>query len=155
VRRLALALAAAAVLAFPAAAAACPKTTLGDVEDEVMCPVCGVPLELATESPQANRERAFIQRQIAECRSKGEIKRALAAQFGDDVLSLPDDEGFDLAAYLVPAGAFALGLALVALAIRRWRRGGPPTPSARAAAGPAPDPRDAARLDEDLSRYDL
>jgi cytochrome c-type biogenesis protein CcmH/NrfF len=155
VRRLVLALAAAAFLALPAAAAACPKTTLGDVEDEVMCPVCGVPLELATEAPQANRERAFIERQIAACRSKGEIKRALAAQFGDDVLSLPDDEGFDLAAYVVPAGAVALGLVLVALAIRRWRRGRPSTPSAPAAAGPTPDPRDAARLDEDLRRYDL
>ena len=38
----------------------CPKTTLGDVEDEVMCPVCGTPLGLATEAPQAERERALI-----------------------------------------------------------------------------------------------
>ena len=30
-----------------------------------MCPVCGVPLELATEAPQANRERAFILREVA------------------------------------------------------------------------------------------
>ena len=60
VRRAAAALAATlALLAVaPAALAAdCPKTTLGDVEDEVMCPVCGTPLELATEAPQAQRER--------------------------------------------------------------------------------------------------
>jgi cytochrome c-type biogenesis protein CcmH len=151
VRRLVLALAAAALLALPAAAGACPRTTLGDVEDEVMCPVCGVPLELATESPQANRERAFIVRQIDACRSKGEIKSALAAQFGDEVLSLPDDEGFDAAAYAIPAAAFAAGLAMVGLAVLRWRR----RRYAPASGGPAPDPRDAARLEEDLSRYDL
>jgi cytochrome c-type biogenesis protein CcmH len=151
-RRLALALAATAMVALPASAAACPKTTLGDVEDEVMCPVCGVSLELATEAPQANRERAFIQREIDRCRSKGEIKAALAAQFGDDVLSLPDDNGFDLAAYVVPALAFVGGLAVVALAALRWRRRRRP---AAVAAGPAPDPREAARLEEDLSRYDL
>ena len=45
-RRLAAALVAAlALVVAPSAAAAdCPKTTLGDVEDEVMCPVCGTPL---------------------------------------------------------------------------------------------------------------
>ena len=48
-RRIAL-LAALAALALPAAAAAqdCPKTSLGDIEDEVMCPVCGTPLGLAS-----------------------------------------------------------------------------------------------------------
>ena len=54
-----------------------------------MCPVCGTPLALATEAPQANRERAFIQRQVNACRSKDEIKRTLVAQFGDSVLALP------------------------------------------------------------------
>ena len=87
----------AAPLALPAAALAadCPKTTLGDVEDEVMCSVCGTPLALAEEAPQAQRERAYIQRLIAECSSKDEIKRALVAQFGDRVLALPGDEGDD------------------------------------------------------------
>jgi cytochrome c-type biogenesis protein CcmH len=56
----------------PAAAAAqdCPKTTLGDIEDEVMCPVCGTPLGLASEAPQAQDERAYIQQLIDQCKSK-------------------------------------------------------------------------------------
>ena len=58
-----------ALVAAPSAAAAdCPRTTLGDVEDEVMCPVCGTPLELSTEAPQALRDREVIQGQIARCR---------------------------------------------------------------------------------------
>ena len=36
--------AAAAVFAAQALAQDCPRTTLGDIEDEVMCPICGTPL---------------------------------------------------------------------------------------------------------------
>jgi cytochrome c-type biogenesis protein CcmH/NrfF len=149
VRRLA-ALAALALLAAPAsAAAACPKTTLGDVEDEVMCLVCGTPLAVATEAPQAQRERDLIQRLIARCRSKDEIKQALAAQYGDRVLATPDDSGFDLAAWLIPALIVLLGAAAVAFSVRRWRR-------ARRPGGPAAGSTAAtARLDADIDRYDL
>ena len=70
------------------AAAACPETSLGDLEDEVMCPVCGTSLGLATEAPQAQRERAFIQRLIDQCKTKEEVKTALVAEFGDEVLAL-------------------------------------------------------------------
>src|SRR3712207_7870845 len=71
-----------------------PYTTLfrSDIEDEVMCPVCGTPLSLATEAPQAIQQRRYIERLIADCRSKDEIKEALAAQFGDAVLALPGED---------------------------------------------------------------
>ena len=136
-------------LAVPAAAAAqCPQTTLGDIEEEVMCPVCGTPLELATEAPQAQREREFIERLIADCRSKDQVKARLAAEFGDEVLATPDDEGFDLAAWIVPGLAVLLALGGIAIAALRWRRRGrPDTPAAAPAAS--------SRLDADLERYDL
>jgi cytochrome c-type biogenesis protein CcmH/NrfF len=141
------------LLVAPAAAvAACPKTSLADVEDEVMCPVCGVPLGLATEAPQANRERAFIQRKVERCKSKQEIKNELVAQFGDRVLALPPEKGFNLAAYLVPAAIVLAGIGAVGTLAARRRRAG------TAAAG-APTPAlagdDAARLEADLERYDL
>ncbi len=150
-----LAALAAALIAFAAAPAAlaadCPKTTLGDVEDEVMCPVCGTPLNLATEAPQAQRERQFIERLIAQCKSKDEVKKVLAATFGDRVLATPSDKGFDLAAYVVPGLAVLLGLIGVVLAATRWRgrrgRRGPPPPAPAGAAQ--------ARLESDLERYDL
>ncbi len=109
----ALATVAAVVLAAPAAALAqCPQTTLGEVEQEVMCPVCGTPLALATEAPQAERERQFIIERIERCESKDEIKAALVAQFGEAVLATPGDDGFDLAAYLLPALAVLIGAAV-------------------------------------------
>jgi cytochrome c-type biogenesis protein CcmH len=133
------------------ASAACPKTSLADVEDEVMCPVCGVPLGLATEAPQAQRERAFIQREVEACKSKQQIKNELVAQFGDRVLALPPDKGFNLAVYLVPAAIVLAGIAAIAtIALRR--RGGP---RSLPPVTPALPGEDAARLNEDLERYDL
>lgn len=140
-------------LAAPAAAA--PQATLPDVEDEVMCPICGTLLELA-EAPQAQRQRVFVRRLIAEGRSKEEIKDALVSQYGDEVLAVPGDSGFDLSAYLVPALGFALAAAGLAVGIGRWRRAAgasPPDAEAARASGPSGD--DAERLEADLRRYDL
>jgi cytochrome c-type biogenesis protein CcmH/NrfF len=156
VRRAAILLAALTALAAPAAAAAqaCPKTSLGDIEDEVMCPVCGTPLAVATDAPQAQRERAYIERLIARCQSKDQIKRALVAQFGDRVLALPGDEGSgsdlkDVLVYVVPAAAILAALGGVTLAWVRWRgRRRPSEPTAAVAA-------DSGRLDADMERYDL
>ena len=160
-RRLAAATAAAAILALalPAAAAsaACPKTTLGDIEDEVMCPVCGTPLGLATEAPQAQRERAYIEELIADCRSKQEIKTALVAQFGDGVLALPGDEGgedelADVLVYAIPALALLAAAGGLAFALVHWRRRREATPGSDAQ---APGAASNSRLDADLGRYDL
>ena len=150
--------AALALLLAPAASLAqdCPKTTLGDIEDEVMCPICGTPLGLASEAPQAQQQRAFIEDQIADCRSKEEIKSALVAQFGEGVLALPgdesgDDELSDVLVYAVPALAILLALGGIAFAVVRWR-GGPKGPRS---SSPAPGGSDRSRLDADLERYDL
>jgi cytochrome c-type biogenesis protein CcmH/NrfF len=149
-------LVAAALLALAPAAFAqdCPKTTLGDIEDEVMCPICGTPLGLASEAPQAQQERAYIERLIADCRSKDEIKRALVAQFGDAVLALPgdtggDDDFEDVLVYLIPALGIALAAGGIALALTRWRRQRPASATANAKA------TDSSRVDVDMERYDL
>jgi cytochrome c-type biogenesis protein CcmH/NrfF len=155
-RRIALTLVALALTLAPATAAAqdCPRTTLGDIEDEVMCPVCGTPLGLASESPQAQRERAYIERLIRQCRSKDEVKKALVAEFGDRVLALPGDEGDDsfgdVLVYVVPAVGLVLAAAGIAFAVLRWRR------ARRAAGGRRTLPAtEGARLDDDMERYDL
>ena len=131
-----------------------PQTTLPDIEDEVMCPVCGTTLELASEAPQALREREFIRDQIAQGKSKEEIKDALVAEFGPEVLALPETEGFDLAAWIVPGLAVIGAAVAIFVGLRRWRAA---DAADAAAAGGAPVPAlseaDSDRLDEDLERY--
>jgi cytochrome c-type biogenesis protein CcmH len=138
----------ATILALPAAAVAAPPT-LPDVEDEVMCATCRVPLNVA-ESPQADRERDFIRGLIAQGRSKEQIKQALVGEYGEDVLAMPRNR----AATIIPV---ALGVGIVGLALLllpRWRRRARTRASTPLAAGPSLSPADAARLDEDLRRYD-
>ncbi len=140
-------------LASPASAAT-PQTNISDVEAEVMCPICGTLLELA-ESPQAQRERVFVKRLIAEGKTKAEIKDALVAQYGQAVLALPGGTGFDLSAYLVPAIAFALAAVALALGICRWRGAAKPPPPRGSGGAGGPRGENAERLEADLARYDL
>ena len=125
--------------------------SLTEIEKQVMCPVCGTLLQLA-ESPQAQRERAFINRLIDEGRSEEEVKDALVAEYGNEVLALPPSSGFSLSAYLVPIIAFLVAAAALAVGIVRWRRGGS---GGAPGSGPGPSDEDAKRLDADLARYDL
>jgi len=150
-----LALAVVALLALsPVAAAAAPQTTLGEVEGEVMCPVCGTLLELA-ESPQALREKAFIKRLVAAGESKEAIKDALVAEYGQEVLALPEDEGFSLSAYVVPIVAFAIAVIALGFGVWKWRRAGGERAGLTTPAAEGPSSEDNRRLDEDLGRYDL
>lgn len=134
------------------AAAAEGRASLTEIEKQVMCPVCGTLLQLA-ESPQAQRERVFINRLIDQGRSEEQVKDALVAEYGDEVLALPPHSGFSLSAYLVPIVAFILAAAALAVAVLRWRRGGSGGSASGESAGPSGE--DAARLDADLARYDL
>lgn len=126
------------------------RATLADIEREVMCPTCGTPL-MVSQSPLADRERAFIQALIARGETKPQIERAMVRQFGPGILATPAAHGFDLAAYLVPLAVALLGLGAVSLAAVRWRRRGPAPPTS---VPPVPAAL-GRRLDQDLSRYDL
>lgn len=149
---LALAVAVLAIAASPATAAT-PQTSLSEISSEVMCPVCGTLLELA-ESPQAQREKAFVQRLVDEGKSKQDIKDALVAEYGNEVLALPQDSGFSLSAYVVPIVAFLVAAVALAFGVLRWRRAaGPRDDGPAAAAGLSRE--DNERLDADLKRYDL
>lgn len=142
-----------ALAALSPTAAAEQRASLTEIEKQVMCPVCGTLLQLA-ESPQAQREKAFIRRLIAADKSEGQIKDALVAEYGDEVLALPQGSGFSLSAYVVPIVAFVVAAIALAIGVMRWRRAGndkgeEDTPNV------GPKGEDADRLDADLARYDL
>lgn len=147
-----------ASVAAPAAAAASaarPQATLPSVESQVMCVTCKIPLTVA-QSPQADRERAFIQELIDQGQNEARIKQSLVAQYGPQVLALPATHGFDLAAYLVPIALFAFVMALLALLLPRWRARSRGKAAFAAGASDAQtlSPADAARLEADLARFD-
>jgi cytochrome c-type biogenesis protein CcmH/NrfF len=147
---LAVALAVALLGAVSQASAATQRTTLYDVESQVMCVTCGIPL-LEAQSPQADDERRYIQTLVNQGRTAAYIKAQLVRQYGNAVLALPPANGFNVAVYVVPAAVVVALLALVALLLPRWRRRrrAPAAPAAAALSA-----EDAARLDADLARFD-
>jgi cytochrome c-type biogenesis protein CcmH len=148
--KVALAFVLALALTAPSAAGAAvpPRTSLPDIEDEVMCVECGTPLAVS-DSPVADQERSFIRRLIARGQTKAQIKAALVQQYGTDVLADPKRHGFGKALWIVPAALVLFGGTVILLALRRWRRNGP---GPEAPLPPELSPEDARRLDSELSR---
>jgi len=131
--------------------AAAPAASLTDIEDEVMCLECGTPLNVSN-SDVADQEREFIAELIARGKTKQQVKDALVAEYGPSVLAEPEDDGFKLAAWVVPVLAAVAALAAVGFTARRWRRA---RPAAAAHAGDAGiDPDDERRLDAELAAFD-
>lgn len=137
----------------PAAAAPPPRVSLPDLESEVMCVLCKIPLSVA-DAPEADAERRFISTLIARGETKEQIKRALVAQYGEAVLSAPKAKGFGLAAYLVPLLAILAAAGSLAFLWPRWRRTARARDESPAAAASPLAAADARRLDEDLASFD-
>lgn len=135
-----------------ATAAVAPRASLTDIESDVMCTACREPLEVA-QSPQADSERAYIRGLIAQGETKSQILKNLVAQYGTAVLGKPPAHGFNLAVYVIPLAILAVGAAILAFTLPRWRRRTRAAAGAPAATGPALDPTDAQRLEQELSQF--
>lgn len=166
--RLLLVLALLGVVASPAMAAptqgAVPvpaKTTLPEVESELMCSVCKVPLN-QSDSAFANQERRAVEDLIARGLTKDEVIAEMVRIYSTAVLLNPPDQTVRTLRWILPAAGALLALLLLTVLIRRWRR------RAQADAIAAPDPAapepdelpapeitddDERRLNADLSRY--
>lgn len=151
---LALLLASIALLVTPGAAvAASIQTTLPAIERQAMCVTCKIPLDEA-QSPQADRERAFIRTLIEEGRSEAQVKSALVSQYGSSVLALPNAKGFDVTVYAVPVAVVLALLGLLAILLPAWRRRARAARERSEQAPPQLSTDDAARLDADMARFD-
>jgi cytochrome c-type biogenesis protein CcmH len=139
------------LVAAPAAAQLDGKADALDIEDEVMCVSCNVPLFIA-ESPQADRQRALIRDYVDQGLTKDEIKTRLVAEYGEDVLAMPEDDGTGLAVKVVPIAAVAALLLGLAFLIPRWRRRAPrPMVAAGTPVVPVSDD-ELQRVDDDVKR---
>jgi cytochrome c-type biogenesis protein CcmH len=137
---------AAVALALPGGAAASERhPTQREVETEIVCPVCTPQTLDQSRAPIALRMRRFIAVRIAAGDSKSEIKDKLVAQFGRRVLAAPEQEGFDLLAWILPLAGVAVGALALAIGLRRWTR--PPQ------AAPSLDPELERRVDDELARF--
>ena len=152
--RLAALLALLALVLAPATAlAAKPRASFNHLESEVMCDVCGVPLNIAN-SPRADQQREEIKQLIAQGKTEKQIKDILVARYGPAILATPEDHGFQLATYLIPIAVVLAAAAALAIALPRWRRRRKVAEAEEdVEAAPVLSAADQRRLDEDLARF--
>ena len=147
---------AALALGVPAAVASEQHPTLQELEGQVMCPTCAVPLDQST-SAAANRIRVFIIKRIEAGDTRTEIIDKLVAQFGPGIRAAPAASGFGLLAWVLPLVALLGGGALVGVYAWRWSRSREPAPAGGSPQqnGRAPlDPELERRLEEELARFE-
>jgi cytochrome c-type biogenesis protein CcmH len=142
-------LAAAVGTALVAGVASAAPPNAADLEAELVCPVCETTLD-QSNAPVAERMKTFIRVQIAAGDSEQEIKDALVAEFGPEVLAEPPGGGFGLLAWLLPLGALLGGAIAVGLLIRTWSRRAAGTEAKEERLDPELD----RLVDEELARFD-
>jgi cytochrome c-type biogenesis protein CcmH len=139
-----------AALALAAPAAASERhPTQAELEAEVVCPTCHTTLE-QSNSPVAQRMKAFIAVRIRAGDTKSEIESKLVDDFGQAVLAKPATHGFDLLAWVLPIAGLVAAASVLAFAARRWTRARGSQPQAPAQL----DPELERRVDEELARFE-
>lgn len=113
--------AAALVLAAPAAACTHPRTSLSFLEGQIMCPTCHTTLD-QSDAPAAQRIKHYIAQRIDQCATSKQIESELVANFGAGILAAPPHKGFDLVAWWLPIAGLIGGALLLALGVWRWSR---------------------------------
>ncbi|MDX6547245.1 MAG: cytochrome c-type biosis protein CcmH [Gaiellales bacterium] len=147
-RLLAITLSLSLLASSPARAASPATWSVADLENEVMCTVCHLPLN-ESQSAFADGVRLQIQQKHDLGWSKQRTLDWLVQQYGEEVLAAPPKHGFGLLAWVVP-GIVLLGgagiAAVLAVSWSRARRPPPPPP------GVSDDAAMDARIDADLER---
>lgn len=129
-----------AAVVLGAAAAACapaattPVQQARAIEREVWSPYCPGRLLVDCTTDQARQMRAEIEDRLRAGQEPSAVLAWIRRNHGDEALARPEPSGAGLAIWLVPAGFFVLGAAVLARQLRRWTRPAPgrvrPSPDA-------------------------
>jgi cytochrome c-type biogenesis protein CcmH/NrfF len=101
------------------------KPTLEALGNEVQCTCgCNAPLNQCPHIDCAEKAEMqdFIKKEIADGKDETTILQDLSLKYGVQVLSTPPARGFNLAVWILPSVGLLVGLGIVVVLVRRWRR---------------------------------
>jgi cytochrome c-type biogenesis protein CcmH len=156
VKRLVVCVVAGLLLLAPAAFGSERRPTMNELENEVMCPVCGTTLA-QSDSAAAKQIEREIQIRIKAGWTKSRIKDMLVRQYGESILAAPPKHGFNLLAWVLPLAGIGVAALILGVAAWGWTRGrAEPRPmTVQSSNGQGPiDPELERRVDEELSRFE-
>ena len=115
------------------------EQTVHDVAAQLRCVVCQNLSVADSPSEMANQMRAIVRERLQAGESPAEVIQYFVDRYGEWILLAPRRQGFNWLVWLFPVAAVAVGLAVVAVVVRRWT-----LRAARRAAAGKPDTLDPA-----------
>ncbi|HWT45702.1 MAG TPA: cytochrome c-type biogenesis CcmF C-terminal domain-containing protein [Vicinamibacterales bacterium] len=129
------------------------------LERELMCMCGGCRAPMADcpmgESCHGRREMlAKIDAYVEQGLTHDQIRAAMVAQYGEEVLTSPPDQGFNRLAWLLPYAMGATGASIIGVAAWRWSRKDEAAPAAVTAMAAGEQDALAERLEDELRDLD-
>jgi cytochrome c-type biogenesis protein CcmH len=99
-----------------------PDDRIVSIEKRLACPVCQGESVYESRNPASNQIREAIRQQVRDGRlDDGEIVQGIVLAYDGEELLVPTADGVEALAWALPATAFVVGAAGLAVAFRRWR----------------------------------
>jgi len=114
-----------ALAGLPAGAqkpAAVSEEAVHEIAAQLRCVVCQSLSVADSPSEMASQMRGIIRERLAAGERPAEVIQYFVDRYGERILLAPRRHGFNLLVWLFPLVAVAVGLALVAIIVRRWTR---------------------------------
>ena len=92
------------------------------VAAQLRCPVCqGLSIQ-DSPSELSQQMRAVVKDQLREGKTPEEVKAYFISKYGEWILLEPKAKGFNVLVYAMPILLVAVGLGVIAVAVRKWTR---------------------------------
>jgi cytochrome c-type biogenesis protein CcmH len=98
--------------------------TRSEVEKNLICYACPGEALNIDRCSGGNQMRAEIDRRLALGQDKQTILNFFVEQFGEDILTVPPQKGFNLVAYVAPFVGLLIGLVVAGILIWKWAAAG-------------------------------